>query len=414
MNALWIDLPADAMNVAAAFRLVLGRPAGGATLRLAAADFCRVWVDGRLAAHGPARTAHGYARVEEVPLHGDFGGAAAFPAAAGGDFKAEGRFHEHGALVVFVEVLSAHVPCFDGVEQDAFFAAEVVAPDGRVLAGTDDFEAWLDGTLVRRVRRFSYQRGFVESRRIAADPGAFRRGGPAPEGWTRAATVPRPLPRLLPRRAPRPVLDFLDAGAPVARGTFSADASVAAPMGREVTLVGTQGFKGYSPAEWEDDPAADAARLASHAENAESAESANSSSLRTFSLYDLRRTRTGFFSLRVRAEAPEGATVLLLFDELRAPDGARFRSIRSATTARTSSSGGSDPASTTCSRSIRTARGSSRSPSWRGAPRSSASASSPTRTPTPRASRCRRRTTRPSTRSWTPRARRSRRTPSTC
>ena len=37
----------------------------------------------------------------------------------------------------------------------------------------------------------------------------------------------------------------------------SADASVAAPMGREVTLVGTQGFKGYPPAEWEDDPAAE-------------------------------------------------------------------------------------------------------------------------------------------------------------
>ena len=217
MNATWINLPADAMNVAATFRLVLGRPAGGATLRLAAADFCRVWTDGRLVAHGPARTAHGYARVEEVPLPprtGDSSGEAALPVAEGGDLKAEGRLHENGALVVFVEVLSAHVPCFDGVEQDAFFAAEVVAPDGRVLAGTADFEAWHDGTLVRRVRRFSYQRGFVESRRIAAAPEAFRRGGPAPEGWARAATVPRPLPRLLPRRAPRPVLDFRDAGAP--------------------------------------------------------------------------------------------------------------------------------------------------------------------------------------------------------
>ena len=318
MNATWIDLPADAMNVAAGFRLALDLPAGGATLRLAAADFCRVWIDGRLVAHGPARTAHGYARVEEIPLPprtGDLSGAAALPAAAGGDFKAEGRLDENGALVMFVEVLSAHVPCFDGVEQDAFFAAEVVAPDGRVLAGTDDFEAWRDGTLVRRVRRFSYQRGFVESRRIAADPGAFRRGGPAPDGWARAATVPRPLPRLLPRRAPRPVLDFRDAGAPVARGAFAVDPAVEPPMGREVTLVGTQGFKGYPPAEWEDDPAADAARLESRAKNAGFAE---------YSLYDLRRTRTGFFSLRVRAEAPEGATVLLLFDELRAPDGARF------------------------------------------------------------------------------------------
>ena len=103
MNAIWIDLPADAMNVAAAFRLVLGRPAGGATLRLAAADFCRVWVDGRLAAHGPARTAHGYARVEEVllPIR-NLGGEAALTAAEGGDFKAEGRLHENGDLVLFV------------------------------------------------------------------------------------------------------------------------------------------------------------------------------------------------------------------------------------------------------------------------------------------------------------------------
>ena len=332
MTATWIDLPAGAMNVAAGFRLALDLPAGGATLRLAAADACRVWLDGRLVAHGPARTAHGFARVEEIrlpPRSGDLSGAAALPAAEGGDFKAEGRHNENDALVVFVEVHSAHVPCFDGVEQDAFFAAEVVAADGRVLAGTDDFEAWRDGTLVRCVRRFSYQRGFVESRRVAADPGAFRRGGPAPEGWTRAATVARPLPSLLPRRAPRPLLAFLDAGAPVARGAFAVDSAVEPPVGREVTLVGTQGFKGYLPAEWEDDPAADAARLESHAENAESPNSSNlqtfePSNLRTFSLYDFGRTRTGFFSLRVRVDAPEGATVLLLFDELRAPDGARF------------------------------------------------------------------------------------------
>ena len=248
MTATWIDLPAGAMNVAAGFRLALDLPAGGATLRLAAADACRVWLDGRLVAHGPARTAHGFARVEEIPLPP--------PNGAPG-----------GRAVVFVEVHSSHVPCFDGVEQDAFFAAEVVAEDGRVLAGTDDFEAWRDGTLVRRVRRFSYQRGFVESRRVAADPDAFRRGGPAPEGWTRAATVPRPLPSLLPRRAPRPILAFRDAGAPVARGAFAVEPAVEPPMGREVTLVGTQGFKGYLPAEWEDDPAADAARLESHAES---------------------------------------------------------------------------------------------------------------------------------------------------
>jgi alpha-L-rhamnosidase len=296
MNAAWIDLPADAMNVAAAFRLVLDAPAGGdATLRLAAADSCRVWLDGRLAAHGPARAAHGYARVEEIPLAGSAG----------------------RRVAIFVEVHSSHVSCYDGVEQDAFFAAEIVAADGRVLAETGDFEAWRDGTLVRRVRRFSFQRGFVESRRVASDPGAFRRGGAAPAGWVRAATIPRALPRLLPRGTSRPVLPFRDAGAPVARGAFAVDPSAAAPSPREVEQVGTQGIKGYLRGEWEDDPSAEAARLVakSHPENAENAE---------FLLYDFGRTLTGFFSLRVRAAEPAGATVLLLFDELRAPEGARF------------------------------------------------------------------------------------------
>ncbi|MBQ6103848.1 MAG: hypothetical protein IJL06_09275, partial [Kiritimatiellae bacterium] len=62
MKAVWISGPGDgAMNVAAGFRLVADVPAG-AKLRVAAADFFRLWIDGRLAAHGPARAAHGFAR----------------------------------------------------------------------------------------------------------------------------------------------------------------------------------------------------------------------------------------------------------------------------------------------------------------------------------------------------------------
>ena len=295
MNTIWIDLPADAMNVAAGFRLVTDLPAGGATLRLAAADFCRVWIDGRLAAHGPARAAHGYARVEEIPI------------------PPQSAFHEDGGHVaVFVEVYSAHVPCFDGVEQDAFFSAEVIAANGRVLATAEDFEAWKDDTLVQRVRRYSYQRGFLESRRLAADSGAFRRGGAAPEGWSRAATVPRTLPRLLPRGVPVPALSFHDAGKPLVRETVSLDPAAEPPMTREVTLVGTQGYKGFLPAEWEDDSAREAVKLVWRGEGSARGE-----------LYDFGRTITGFFSLHVRAAA-SGATVLVVYDELRAPEGAPF------------------------------------------------------------------------------------------
>ena len=251
MKALWIDLPAGAMNVAAAFRLVLDLPDGRATLRLAAADACRLWIDGRLAAHGPARTAHGYARVDEIPL-------------------------PPGHVVVFAEVYSAHVPCFDGVNQDAFFAAEVVADDGRILAATPDFEAWRDLTLVQRVRRISCQRGFVESRRLAADPAAFRRGDAAPEGYVSAASVRRTLPRLLPRGVSYPQLAFHDAGAPTGIFPIASAPDTTPTLGREVAL------------------------------------------------YDFGRILAGFLSLRVRAATPSGATVLVAFDEILAPDGAPF------------------------------------------------------------------------------------------
>ena len=334
MNALWINLPAAEMNVAAAFRLSLAIPADGATIRLAAADVYRLWIDGDLAAHGPARTAHGYARVDEIPL--------ASSVIPDGHDRAN-------RTVLFVEVHSAHVPCFDGVEQDAFFAAEIVAADGRVLATSADFEAWRDGTLVQRVRRYSYQRGFVESRRLASDPSGFRRGGPAPEGWVRAATVTRPLPRLLPRGVPCPALAFHDAKAPVWRGAVEPDMSATTPERREVTLVGNGWFKGFTPDEWEDDSALDAARLlgqaaidAGEGRRAPNDAAPDADGTRALpqsvtsgggvakavpaevALYDFGRTITGFLSLRVRAASPAGATILVAFDEIRAPEGTRF------------------------------------------------------------------------------------------
>ena len=300
MTARWLDLPADAMNVAAAFRLSLDLPGGDvpSVLHIAAADFYRLWVDGRLVAHGPARTAHGYTRVDDIPLSGNARRA-----------------------TLFIEVHSVHVPCFDGVEQDAFLAAELVAPDGRILASTDDFEAWHDGTLVQRIRRYSYQRGFVESCRIAADAGGFRRGGAAPAGWVRSAMVPRALPRLLPRGVPRPALAFHDAGTPIAAGAVSLDCEARPVNRREVTLVGKNGFKGFLPSEWEDDPSLDAAQLVWHAEDSNSRGGGRSPTGR---LYDFGRTLTGFFSLHVRATSPEGATILVVYDELRAPENASF------------------------------------------------------------------------------------------
>ena len=334
MNAIWIDLPEGEMNVAAGFRLALDLPSSGALISIAAADSYRLWIDGRLAAHGPARTAHGHARVDEI----------AIPSCS------------KASRCLFVEVHSANVPAFDAIRQPPFFAAEVVASDGRILAESSDFEAWRDGTLIQRVRRYSFQRGFMESRRLAADPSAFFSGGEAPDGWQRAVARPVPLPKLLPRGVPYPALDFHDAGALVSRFSIEPDFTALPPPRREVSLVGIDGFMGFRPDEWEDDSALDAARLVGAADiaAAESQSAPNDVAPEVLgeaaapaigsvdatgrsggdpppdghelagNVYDFGRTLTGFFSLRVETAAPSGATILLVYDETAAPEGARF------------------------------------------------------------------------------------------
>ncbi len=328
MNAIWIDLPADEMNVAAGFRISLDLPPVGTVLRIAAADSYRLWIDGRFAAHGPARTAHGHARIDEINI----------PSCG------------EASRNLFVEVHSANVPAFDAIRQPPFFAAEV-ASNGCVLAEASDFEAWRDCTLVQRVRRYSFQRGFMESRRLASDPSAFFGGGEAPQGWRRAVARPVPLPKLLPRGVPYPALAFHVADAPVSHFSITPDFTAVPPPRREVSLVGIDGFMGFRPEEWEDDSALDAARLVGAADIAAAesqaapndaapevlGEAANPSTATSIgsrpsggcrplggNTYDFGRTLTGFFSLHVEAASPTGATILLVYDETAAPEGARF------------------------------------------------------------------------------------------
>ena len=71
----------------AAIRVAPGRTA---TLKIAAAQAWRVWVNGELAGRGPARTAHGHARVDEWPVRADAA----------------------GALAVVIEVMAYGVPTF--------------------------------------------------------------------------------------------------------------------------------------------------------------------------------------------------------------------------------------------------------------------------------------------------------------
>ena len=103
---VWSSALAGQMNCWLSFhtRVQLAPGARGG-LRLAAAQAYRIWANGRFAGRGPARTAHGYARVDEWPVQAD----------------------ETGRLELIIEVMGYGVPTFCSTHEPAFLCAELVA-----------------------------------------------------------------------------------------------------------------------------------------------------------------------------------------------------------------------------------------------------------------------------------------------
>ena len=122
-----------------------GKDAGAAVLRYTGATMCRVFLNGKFLAYGPARAAHGFARIDEIPLAGKL---------------------KQGRNVVAIEVAGYNCDSFYTVRQPSFLQAEVVAGDGKVLAATKKngkFAARILKERVRKVLLFSVQRRFSEA-----------------------------------------------------------------------------------------------------------------------------------------------------------------------------------------------------------------------------------------------------------
>lgn len=124
-----------------------------ATLRLAAATMYRLWVNGAMVGHGPARTGHRHARIDEYTL----------------------IVPVNGVMEVVIEVSDYGVPNFAATHEPAFCCAELVVGK-KVLAHTTarggSFIAERRAERVQRSERYSYQRGFSEAYRFG-DKGVF-------------------------------------------------------------------------------------------------------------------------------------------------------------------------------------------------------------------------------------------------
>ena len=173
---IWAESLEKEMHITLGFYFKPTDYSGQALLRVATSGFYRVFVNGKFFFYGPARCAHGFYRVDEVPVE-----------LSAGDHIA-------------IEVVNYYMKSFDQLKQPGFIQAELAAGE-QVLAatGTDGVAAHLLTERVRKLERYSHQRPMTEGYKLHITHGAWR------VGKTDLGTKPVSLVRtegktLIPRR----------------------------------------------------------------------------------------------------------------------------------------------------------------------------------------------------------------------
>ena len=114
---------------------------GKAKITITARNSYRIALNGKFLAFGPARSAHGYARVDEIDL---------------GELQ--------GNETLIIECAAYNTKTFCTLNEPGFLQAEVKNDEGDVLAYTGkDFLARTYSERLRKVNRYSYQRAFSEA-----------------------------------------------------------------------------------------------------------------------------------------------------------------------------------------------------------------------------------------------------------
>ncbi len=286
MQAIWAKAPLKEMNVQYTFLYTL-TPEDGTMIKLAASNLYRIFVGGKLIGYGPARAAHGYSRIDEYSLSPWAG----------------------KNVTVSVEVYSAQVNTYYIIEEDPFFAAEIICGE-KIIATAQDFTCYRMTERVQNVRRFTFQRAFNEVYHLDSDPLDFFSGNVADR--TPVETVDVAMNKLLPRNVHYPKLNTLY-GEMIESGKLTEEKKDQRIV-LEASDADGKEIRGFLAGEIDEDTADEVTNLKY---SADSEKKDGKICAMEYRIFDFSRTLTGFFTLTVKAAAD---TVLYItFDELATP-----------------------------------------------------------------------------------------------
>ncbi len=268
-------------------------------LAIAASTSFTVSIDGQFIAHGPARCAHGWYRVDQLALT---------------------KYLTDGGSTLSICVAGYNAQSFAYLSQPSFLCAELTDGD-RVVAYTaaneGGFSAYRVKERIEKVQRYSYQRPYVEHYRLQGDAFSYLtgRGGVAVE---LAETEEKPF---LVRTQPYGDYPVVLPRGQVAEGTVAYTEKDTYFTDRAITLPNTGELDGFPEEELEVHTYRDVGKMDFTRTASFFCRAANALSLFAdmYADVDLGCNYTGILDFTVETEGT--AKFYILFDEFFAEDG---------------------------------------------------------------------------------------------
>ena len=145
---VWLDGKQNELHARCAF-FVAFKGCQNAVLRLAACNAYKIYINGEFLGAGPARAAHGYFRVDEIPLK---------------------KLKEENVL--FVEAVAYNTYNYCHLTQPGFLCAEILANGEPIVWTGEHFTVRAYDERLQKVSKFSFQRAFMEVYEFTRSPQA--------------------------------------------------------------------------------------------------------------------------------------------------------------------------------------------------------------------------------------------------
>uniref|UniRef100_UPI003564222D alpha-L-rhamnosidase-related protein n=1 Tax=Mariniphaga sp. TaxID=1954475 RepID=UPI003564222D len=265
------------------------------TLRVTASTLYRVFLNGEFLGYGPARTAHGFFRVDEYDI---------------------GDVVKSGENILAIEVAGYNVNTYYTLDQPSFLQVELES-DGKMVLATGNnpgFKAFELTERLQKVERYSFQRPFTEYYRI----------GEGFDDWkTSADFSPNPLKlaeqpggKLIPRNLLMPEFETMQPVEIYAKGTVGYQKPERYYKDRSLVRISEQ-FKGYPEPEIEVLPSQLMQEITSQTMTEVSEKYTENPVVlaeNEFATFDFGTNLSGFIGSRISCSEP--STIIFHFDEI--------------------------------------------------------------------------------------------------